>query len=448
MYKILIVDDEESIRLSAKAYLASPDYEILLAEDGEQGVETALSEHPDVILTDLKMPKLNGIELLRKIKEEDPSVIIIIMTGFNDITATITAMQLGAFDYLSKPLDKEWLKLVIKKAVDSKRLLEKVYIANSSDSYQYTTHNNLIGNTPVMKEIAKSIGVVSNNRVSVLIQGESGSGKEVVAKTIHYSGITKEEPFIALNCSALNESLLESELFGHEKGAFTGAIREKKGKFELAGEGTIFLDEISETSLAFQAKLLRVLQEREFERVGGEKTIQVKARIIASTNKNLGELVADGKFREDLFFRLKVFSITVPSLKERKEDIPQLVMHFLEKCNRDLHKNVNKIPFEVMELLQNHDYVGNVRELENILLNAVLKTNGSMLHMDSFNFEKPLRENNDEIKNPGLSLAQVEKLHIIRVLRHTEGDKNKAAAILDISRSTLYKKIEEYNIIL
>jgi two-component system response regulator AtoC len=448
MYKILIVDDEESIRLSAKAYLSSPDYEILLAEDGETGVASAISEHPDVVLTDLKMPKLNGIELLKKIKEYDPSIIVIIMTGFNDINATITAMQHGAFDYLSKPLDKEWLKLVIKKAFDSKRLQEKVYIANSTDSALYTSRSNLIGNTQVMKEIAKSIGVVSNNRVSVLIQGESGSGKEVVAKTIHYCGITKDEPFIALNCSALNESLLESELFGHEKGAFTGAIREKKGKFELAGEGTIFLDEISETSLSFQAKLLRILQEREFERVGGEKTIPVMARIIASTNKNLEELVNQGKFREDLFFRLKVFCITVPALRERKEDIPQLVMYFLEKCNKELHKSVNKIPFEVMELLQNHDYVGNVRELENILLNAVLKTNGSMLHIDSFNLEKPLRESREEIKDPDLSLAQIEKLHIIRVLKHTGGDKNKAAAILDISRSTLYKKIEEYNIIL
>lgn len=445
MYKILIIDDEESIRLTVKNYLMSPDYEITLAENGLIGLEIIERDRPDVIITDLKMPKINGIDVLIRAKEIDPSFIIIIMTGFNDIESTIKAMQLGAFDYLSKPVDKGWLNLIVKRAIDGKRLVEKIFIANNENCDQYAKKRNLIGNTPVMKEIIKNIGIISTNRVSVLIQGESGCGKEVIAKTIHYSGVTKDDPFIALNCSALNETLLESELFGHERGAFTGAVKEKKGKFELAGDGTIFLDEISETSLNFQVKLLRVIQEREFERVGGEKSLPVKARIIASTNKDLGELVAEGKFREDLYFRLKVFCIIVPPLRQRKEDIPLLVVHFLEKINQDLHKNVNKVPFEVMELLQNHDYVGNVRELENMLINAVLLTKGNLLQKESFNLNiKP--EKKEESFSPHLSLAEVEKVHIQKVLKHAAGDKNKAAKLLGISRSTLYKKLEDYNI--
>ena len=446
MYKILIIDDEESIRLTLKTHLLNPDYEILFAEDGLSGLSLIQSEHPDVVLTDLKMPGLNGIEILIKTKEFDPSIMVILMTGFNDMEATIRAMQLGAFDYLSKPIDKEWLRLVLKKAIDNKRLIEKVYVANSEYCDQYAKKRNFIGNTSQMKEIAKNIGIVSTNRVSVLIQGESGTGKEVIARTIHYSGITKEDPFIALNCSALNETLLESELFGHEKGAFTGAIKDKRGKFELAGEGTIFLDEISETSLNFQVKLLRVIQEREFERVGGEKTIPVKARIIASTNKNLEEMVRQGKFREDLYFRLKVFSIIVPPLRERKDDIPLLVIHFLDKINQELHKTVTKVPYEVMEYLQQYDYLGNVRELENMLINAVLLTKGNILTKDSFNFQNTSTNNQNEQYSANLSLDEVERNHIFNVLRLTNGDKNKAASILGISRSTLYKKLEDYKI--
>lgn len=446
MSKILIIDDDESIRISIKAYLCNSNFELFTAEDGLKGVEIIERECPDIVISDLKMPGLNGLEIIKKAKEIDTSISVIIMTGFDDIESTIKAMQLGAFDYLSKPVDKDWLNLMIKKAFDSKKLLEKMYVANTGNHLQFNKKHTLVGNTAAMKEIAKNIGVISMNRVTILISGESGTGKEVIAKTIHYSGVTKDEPFIAINCSALNETLLESELFGHERGAFTGAIREKKGKFELAGEGTIFLDEISETSLNFQVKLLRIIQEREFERVGGEKTIPVKARIIASTNKDLTELVKEGKFREDLYFRLKVFSINVPPLSARKEDIPKLVVHFLEKINQDLHKNVNKIPFEVMEFLKNYKYVGNVRELENMLISAVLLAKGNVLTMEAFpvsNSKPVFGETGDK---PDLSLAEVEQLHITKVLKHACGDKNIAAKTLGISRSTLYKKLEEYNI--
>ena len=295
-----------------------------------------------------------------------------------------------------------------------------------------------------MKEVLKKIGKVSSNRVSVLIHGESGTGKELITKVIHYSGITKHLPFIAVNCTALSETLLESELFGHEKGSFTGAIRDKKGKFELAGEGTIFLDEISEISPNLQVKLLRVLQEKEFERVGGETIIPMQARIVAATNKNLSELVQQGKFREDLFYRLKVFTIEVPPLRERRNDIPALVIHLLKKINNELHKNVRKIPIEVMEMLQNYDWIGNVRELENILYQAVVLSTDDVLHKEDILLRKiiPVESNMDG----DLSLSELEKMHIEHILKKVNFNKTKACSILKISKPTLDSKIRKYNI--
>lgn len=445
MEKILIVDDDESIRIAIKGYLSTSEYEIFVTDNGFSALELLETEHPGVVISDLKMPGMDGIELLKKIKEFDSNIAVIMMTGFDDIDSTIQAMQMGAFDYLSKPIEKNWINMIIKRALESRKLIEKMYVAGAEGCGQFANKNSLIGRTPAMKDIAKNIGIVSVNRVSVLIQGESGSGKEVIARTIHFAGITKNEPFVAINCSALNETLLESELFGHEKGAFTGAIKEKKGKFELAGEGTIFLDEISETSLNFQVKLLRVIQEREFERVGGEKTIPVKARIIASTNKDLARLVKEGKFREDLYFRLKVFSITVPPLSERKEDIPLLVVYFLEKINHELHKNVTKVPFEVMDFLKNYNYVGNVRELENMLISAVLLSKGNLLTMEAFPMANVMAFD-DLLETECYSLAELEEAHIKKVLKQCGGDKNKAAKTLGISRSTLYKKLDEYNL--
>jgi two-component system response regulator AtoC len=297
-----------------------------------------------------------------------------------------------------------------------------------------------------MKEIFKQIGQVSLNRVTVLVRGESGTGKELISKIIHYSGITKEHPFIALNCSALTETLLESELFGHVKGAFTGAIRNKKGKFEQAGEGTILLDEISETSLSFQVKLLRVIQEKEFVRVGGESIIPVKARIITSTNRDLSDLIKDGKFREDLYYRLNVFTINVPPLRYRKEDIPQLVVYLLEKINRELHKNVSKVPYETMEMLQNYNWIGNVRELENLLTQAVVLANGNVLEKEFLIIRENGHSQMDLNFAPKLTLAEMEKEYIQRVMDSVKWNKNEAKKILGIAKSTLYKKLDEYGI--
>ena len=446
MDKILIIDDDQSMRDTLKFFLADSNYELLFAENGEIGLKLLDKYHPDLILTDLVMPKITGFDIIKESKKNDENVNVIVLSAYDDMERTIKAMQLGAFDCLNKPIDKERLNIIINNALKSKKLSERVFTSIDEQSKEYSSQKSLIGHTAGMKEIYKKIGQVSLNRVTVLVQGESGTGKELVSKVIHYSGITKDHPFIALNCSALTETLLESELFGHVKGAFTGAVRNKKGKFELAGEGTIFLDEVSETSINFQAKLLRVIQEHEIEMVGGDTTIPIKARIIASTNRNLSELVRLGKFREDLFYRLNVFAINVPPLRDRKEDIPQLVVHLLEKINIELHKNVNKIPFETMEILQNHDWVGNVRELENTLIQAVVLAKGNVLEKEYLLFNKKNNNEHDLSITHGRTLSDVEKEYILSVLNDVNWDKLKAIKILGIAKSTLYKKIEEYNL--
>jgi DNA-binding NtrC family response regulator len=356
-------------------------------------------------------------------------------------------MQLGAYEYIEKSLELERIKAIVKRALESKNLSDRLVAAFSEDTSAFNLENSLIGKTPVMKEIVKSIGKISSTRVNVLIQGESGTGKELITKIIHYTGVTKRQPFIAVNCTALSENLLESELFGHVKGSFTGAIRDKKGKFELAGEGTIFLDEISEISPSLQVKLLRVLQEKEFERVGGEVTIPMRARVVAASNRNLATLVDEGKFRDDLYYRLKVFTIDIPPLRERSEDIPGLVVHFLKKINKELHKNVWKIPYDVMELFQKHEWIGNVRELENTLLQAVVLSKGDVLEKDYILLKEPSYEKNGSSDLTKMSLAEMEKKHIKLVLDSVKWDKQRANRILGIAKTTLYNKIEAYGLI-
>jgi two-component system response regulator AtoC len=446
MDKILIIDDDKSMLDTLKLYLADSDYKIFLANSGAKGINILEQEHPDIVISDLIMPEINGLDVLIKSKKFDQYINVIMLTAFDDMESTIKAIQLGAYDYLSKPIEQERLKIIIKRALESKRLNERFLDTASEKSTKFKTETSLIGHTPAMKEIFKQIGRVSLNRVTVLVQGESGTGKELVSKIIHYSGITKEHPFIAVNCSALTETLLESELFGHVKGAFTGAIRNKKGKFELAGDGTIFLDEISETSLVFQVKLLRVIQEKEFVRVGGESTIPVKARIITSTNRDLSELINDGKFREDLYYRLNVFTINVPPLRYRKEDIPQLVVFLLEKINKELHKNVSKVPYETMEMLQNYNWVGNVRELENLLTQAVVLAKGNVLEKEFLIIKENGYSRIDLNFATKLTLAEMEKKYIQRVLDSVNWNKTEAKKILGIAKSTLYKKIDEYGI--
>ncbi len=357
------------------------------------------------------MPGKDGIEFLKFVKSQDSNIPVVLMTAFDDVEVTIEAMQLGAYDYIEKPIDKEKLKFLVERALNTKYLSQRLELIDSESVESGKVYKTLIGKSEAVRSITKNVGRISSNRVTVLIQGESGTGKEVVSRFIHYAGITRDDPFIAVNCTALAETLLESELFGHERGSFTGADRNKKGKFELAGNGTVFLDEISEISLKLQAKLLRVIEAREFERVGGEKTIPMGARIIAATNRKLEKLVETGKFREDLFYRLSVFTIDVPPLRERKEDIPELTVHFLNKINRELHRNVRKIPYEVIELLQNYNWIGNVRELENTLIQAVVLSKGEVLEKENI-LLRPEEIESVKKGHRDLSLATLEKEHI------------------------------------
>jgi len=444
MEKILIIDDDrvyaETLKMSLSGSFANVCYKL----NGSDGLDYVRAENPDLVITDLKMPGMDGIEVLRQIKEIDNSIAVLVITAFDDSNSIIKAMQLGAYDYFDKSFDLKRIKNFVEKSIENKRRYDQMVIKLSEGTEDVKLKHYMFGETPAMKEIFKKIGKVSATKVNVLIQGESGTGKELVAGLIHNHGITINDPFVAVNCSALSESLLESELFGHVQGAFTGAIRNKKGKFELAGKGTIFLDEISEFTPKLQAKLLRVIQEKEFERVGGEAIIKMEARIIAATNKNLQELVQNGKFREDLYYRLNIFNISIPPLRDRKEDIPKLIIHFLKKINFELHKNVNTVPYDVVELLKEHNWIGNVRELENTIMNAVLLAENNVLQKEYFNFLKIESEVKSTIKLK--TLAEVEKNHIEYVLKQLKWNKTKASKVLGITKTTLYNKISLYNL--
>lgn len=446
MEYIVVIDDDQSIRETITNFLKRQGYYVESSENGKEGLELIKRRTPDLVISDYKMPGMTGVELLEKTKEIDSKIHFIIITAFDDMKTTVEAMQKGAYDFIEKPLETEKLKIVIKRALENKKLSEKLDAIIEENAENYDLNNILVGKTASMKELYKKIGQISSSRVTVLIQGESGTGKELVARAIHYGGETKNSPFVPVNCTALTETLLESELFGHVKGAFTGSIKDKKGKFELAGEGTILLDEISEISPNLQVKLLRILQEKEFEPVGGEKTIPMKARIIAVTNKNLEKLVKEGKFREDLYYRLNVITINLPTLRDRKDDIPLLINHLLNKINRDLHKSVTKVPDSVMRYLTDHEWIGNVRELENTLMQAVVLSNGDVLEENKLmlkNVESRLYEFDSYLN---YSLNDIEKLHIENMLNHLNWDKPKTAKILGISLPTLYSKIENYKI--
>ena len=442
--KILVIDDEESFRETIRLCLEDKSFNIITASSGEEGISLFEKERPDIVITDLKMPKMNGLDVLTHIKSLDKNVPIIMLTAFDDVPYTIEAMKIGAYDFVSKPIKVDALKSLIARAL-SNRASENgrdIDITNVALDHSYET--GLIGKTAVMRELIKQIGPISTNRTNILIEGENGTGKEVLAHLIHSSGITKNQPFIGINCTALSSSLLESELFGHDKGSFTGAIKTKRGKFELAGEGTLFLDEISEMPLEMQVKMLRVLQEKEFERVGGEESIPFKARVIAATNQNLFRLVTEKKFRRDLYYRLKVVHLRVPPLRKRKEDIPALVVHLLGKINRELNKNVIKIPYETMELLKENYWDGNVRELENTLRRAAVLAKGERIEKE--NVLLPNYIDDEPIESNMTTLAEAQRKYIEFVLNQVNWNKHKACEILAITKPTLLKKIKEYNL--
>lgn len=442
MKSILIIDDDPLIRKTLSSHLTKHGFEVQSAEDGETGLEKYTEMCPDLVLLDIRLPDIDGLEVLGQIREKQNRAAILVMTAYDDMKTTVEAVKLGAFEYLVKPLDYVALDLTVEKAFQVKALEEKVSYLVAEKQKAYTI-DNIIGRSAPMRDVFKLIGSVANTRANVLIQGESGTGKELVAKAIHYNSPYKDEPFIVINCSAISDTLLESELFGHAKGAFTDAVCETKGKFEIAGKGTLFLDEIGDVSPNLQSKLLRVIESRDFMKVGGEKVLKTEARIVAATNQNLKALIEAGKFREDLYYRLKVVEIHLPSLRERKDDVPELVAYLLEKINRELRKNVRKVPPDVMKSLTELAWKGNVRELENALTRAVILAKGDVVLKENLPVEP------DEKKlfaRQLVSLEEVEKDYIQYVLTATKGSKTKASQILKISRPTLDKKIREYEL--
>ncbi len=441
MKSILIIDDDKLIRKSLSSHFSNKEFQIFTAEDGKSGIREFKENSPDLVLLDIRLPDIDGLEVLRKIREENQQACIIIMTAYDDMKTTVEAVKSGAFEYLVKPLDYVDMDLVIDKVFRVKSLEDKMSYLVGEKQKEYTI-DNIIGSTPEMREVYKLIGSVANTRANVLVQGESGTGKELVAKAIHYNSIYRNEPFIVINCSTLSDTLLETELFGHVKGAFTDAVYDTKGKFEIAGKGTLFLDEIGDVSLNLQSKLLRVLENRDFMKVGGQEVLNTEARIIAATNQKLKDLVKEGKFREDLYYRLKVVEINLPPLRERKEDIPQLVAYLLEKINRELKKKAKKVSPDVMDFLVSLSWKGNVRELENALTRAVILAKGDVILKENLPVEQREKE---MVPKKLVPLAEVEKEYIHYVLKKVKGNKSRASRILDISRPTLDKKIKEYS---
>jgi two-component system response regulator AtoC len=446
MSTILIIDDDLMILLILKQTLSKAGYIVITASSGEEGINTLANSNVDLVLTDYMMPGMSGIEVLNTIKKNKPFVPVIMLTAHGDVPLTIKAIQLGAADFIEKPIQSKELVEVIKRTLDIQEQALSVSKPFSKDSRKVIEENPLIGKVPAMREIFKNIGRISLNRISVLINGETGTGKELIAKLIHHSGVTREYPFLIINCSSINDIALSNEMFGYEKGAFAGANENKKGKFELAAEGTILLDEISNLSDNLQIKLFRVLQDLEFEKPGVAEPLPLKARIIASSNKNLEQLIAEGRFREELYYRLKVFTIDLPPLRKRKDDIDELSQFFIQKYNRKLKKEVKNVGEGFYEKIKNYDWPGNIRELENSILQAMIVCKGNVLEKADINLAK--NESIEEtISIPVLAtLAEIEKVHIKQVLDKLNWNKVETSKALDISRPTLNAKIEKYEL--
>jgi len=442
MKSILIIDDDALIRKTLSAHLARQGFDVQTAEDGESGLRMHGEMSPDLVLLDIRLPDTDGLDVLRRIREKAGRATVVMMTAYDDMKTTVEAIKLGAFEYLVKPLDYVALDLTVATAFQVRALEEKVSYLVEEKQKEYAI-DAIVGRSTLMRSVFKLIGSVANTRTNVLIQGESGTGKELVAKAIHYNSPTRDEPFIVINCSAIQDTLLESELFGHVKGAFTDAVCETKGKFEIAGRGTLFLDEVGDVSPNLQSKLLRVIETRDFMKVGGERVLKTEARIIAATNQNLRALIEAGKFREDLYYRLKVVEINLPALRDRREDIPGLVSYLLEKINRELRKTVRKVPPDVMKILAETPWRGNVRELENALIRAVILAKGDVVLKENLPLESEERK---PFARELVSLEEVEKDYIQHVLAAVKGSKTRASQILKISRPTLDKKIKDFSL--
>ncbi|MBK9169854.1 MAG: sigma-54-dependent Fis family transcriptional regulator [Bryobacterales bacterium] len=438
--RILIVDDELVVRDSLARWFTLEGYDVHAVAGGREALEAVVTGEWDLALLDIKMPGMDGMELQRRLKEAVPDLAIVIMTGYATVDTAVQALKGGAYDYITKPVDPDELSHLVTRALEHQRAKREV--ERLRENIAEASPVDLVGKSPAMKRVSELVAMVAPTDATVLITGESGTGKEVVARAIHANSVRRHMPMVVIHCGALTETLLESELFGHEKGAFTGAQYRKKGKFEAADGGTVFLDEISDISLRTQTDLLRVLQEKEIVRVGGTQAVKVDFRCVAATNKELPALVKAGTFRPDLYYRLHVFAIDMPSLRQRREDIPLLADHFVRKiCAATNRPEPPRISTEAMDLLVNHHWPGNVRELENAVERAMVVCRGPELTPADFSF----RLEQGEAPN-GRSLAEIERVHIERVYRECGGNHSRAARVLDIDRTTLYNKLKRYGL--
>jgi DNA-binding NtrC family response regulator len=441
MKRILIVDDDPDIRESLPGGLSALGAEIATAKDGEEALALVGSGPPDVVLTDVRMPGLDGLELLRLLRQRAPTVDVILMTAYDDMPTVVAGMREGARDFLVKPLDLHHLRRVVAEVFEDRRTRERNRRAAEDEATGYRL-DELVGHDPRMIGIYKLVGKLAANRANVLIRGETGTGKEVIARAVHFNSPEASEPFIPVNCTAFVPTLLESELFGHVRGAFTGAVADHRGRFALAGNGTIFLDEVGDTSTQFQSKLLRVLEDHEFYPVGGEKPERTEARVIAATHRDLEQLIPDGAFREDLYYRLRVVEITVPPLRQRMRDVPLLAEHLVRKAARTLHRNPPILSPDASEALLAHSWPGNVRELENCLTRAVVVSTGDVIRPEHLAIGPVPPESPARLA----PLQVVEREHVARVLAATGGHKTRTAEILEISRPRLSRLMEKYEL--
>lgn len=437
--RILLVDDDPTVRTSLAEALADEGMAVTVAEDGVAALAILEKSAPDIVLTDVRMPDIDGLALLRMLKARAPNVDVVLMTAFDDMSTVVTAMREGAVEFLVKPLDLVELRRVLKRVFDDRRSRREAMGTPAPPALE-----GVVGRAQAMIGIYKLVGQAAATRATVLIRGESGTGKELIARAIHANSANSSDPFVPVNCAALPSTLLETELFGHVKGAFTGAVNSRRGCFAVAGGGTVFLDEIGDTTPDFQSKLLRVLQDREYQPVGAEHSEHTEARVIAATHQNLESMIGSRKFREDLYYRLRVVEIDIPPLRDRRSDIPILAQHMIRKASSSLRASTPVLADEALERLIGHDWPGNVREMENCLMRAVVLASGNVIRAEHLSLSSPRAQ----VRPHGdfQSLEQLEKEHVIRVLAATEGHKTRAADLLGVSRPRLNRLMEKYGL--
>jgi DNA-binding NtrC family response regulator len=440
--RILIVDDEEVVRESLGGWLEKDGYSLGSAPDGASALKAVEEKDWSILVVDLKMPGIDGLQVLQAVKEKHPEIAVVIMTAYATVDTAVRAMKLGAYDYIVKPFDPEELSLMIQKIVGQQALVRENIILRKALKREYRFHD-FVSKSPGMRDVLELAKTAARSPSTILILGDSGTGKEILARAIHAESPRAAKPFLAVSCAALTETLLESELFGYEKGAFTGAAGRHEGKFEAASGGTLFLDEIGDISPKLQLDLLRVLEERRVTRVGGIESVPVDVRIIAATNRDLGRAVEDGRFRQDLFYRLNVIAIRLPRLTNRSEDIPLLVEHFLERLGVEMNRDVEGVSAEAMALLMAHDWPGNVRELRNVLERGIVVAKSPVIQAPDLGLASGASAGGPD--RPA-SLSEIERRHIASVLQHSRGNVSQAARILDIDRVTLYNKIRKYHL--